>query len=51
MPNDPAAYAQRLYAVLREADHADATLVLIVVPAERDGLWVALHDRIRRAGA
>jgi L-threonylcarbamoyladenylate synthase len=51
MPNDPAAYAQRFYAALREADHADATLVLIVVPAERDGLWVALHDRIRRAGA
>ena len=32
-------------------DATAATLVLIVVPPERDGLWVALHDRIRRAGA
>ena len=51
MPTEPAAYAQRFYAALREADATGATLVLIVAPPERDGLWVALHDRIRRAGA
>ncbi len=51
MPRDAHAYAQRFYAALREAEQSGASAVFIVAPEERDGLWVALHDRIRRAGA
>lgn len=51
MPIDAYEYAQRFYAALREADACEATAVLIVAPQERNGVWVAIHDRIRRAGA
>ncbi len=51
MPCEAQAYAQRFYAALREAERSGASAVFIVIPQERGGLWVALHDRIRRASA
>ena len=51
LPTHADAYAQLLYATLRRADHAGAQTILIVAPAARDGLWNAIHDRLRRAAA
>jgi L-threonylcarbamoyladenylate synthase len=50
MPDDPRAYARRLYAALRELDaHAPA---LIVVESPPPGVaWEALRDRLSRAAA
>lgn len=45
---DPAAYAQVLYARLRQADKLGLDLLVAVAPAE-DGLGVAVADRLRRA--
>jgi L-threonylcarbamoyladenylate synthase len=48
LPADPAAYAQRLYAALRELDAQGANLIAIeAVP--QDDAWAAVHDRLRRA--
>jgi L-threonylcarbamoyladenylate synthase len=47
---DPAGYAQVLYARLREADHLGLD-VLVVVPPVEEGLGVAVADRLRRAAA
>ncbi len=49
LPRDPAAYAQKLYASLRAADELNMVAILILVPEHIDGLWSAIHDRIRRA--
>jgi L-threonylcarbamoyladenylate synthase len=49
-PADPAAFAQRLYAMLREAD-ARAADVALVVPPPESGLGIAVRDRLRRAAA
>jgi L-threonylcarbamoyladenylate synthase len=50
MPEDPAAYARRLYALLRELDGADfARIVLQRPPA--DPAWQGVNDRITRAAA
>jgi L-threonylcarbamoyladenylate synthase len=51
LPRHPAAYAQMLYATMRRADASGATVILIVAPGERGGMWDAAHDRIKRAAA
>jgi L-threonylcarbamoyladenylate synthase len=50
MPRDPQAYAQRLYAALRELDSAGCELILVEAPPA-DADWTAVHDRLRRACA
>lgn len=47
---DPAAYAQALYARLREADRLGLELLVALPPAEA-GVGVAVADRLRRAAA
>ncbi|MEC8733337.1 MAG: L-threonylcarbamoyladenylate synthase [Planctomycetota bacterium] len=51
MPDDPDAYARKLYAGLREADESDGSLILIESPPGTDGLWRAINDRLQRACA
>jgi len=48
MPEDPAAYAQKLYAALRELDTSGAALLLIETPPATPE-WQAVLDRLRRA--
>ena len=48
MPSDAAGYAARLYAALRELDEAGVRRIVVEVPP-RDGDWIAIHDRLRRA--
>jgi len=49
MPEDAAGYAARLYDALREADELGVEEILVVEPAGRDGLWLAVWDRLLRA--
>ena len=50
LPADPEAYAQQLYAALREMDHAGADIIVVeTLPAGGD--WIAVADRLRRAAA
>ena len=55
MPGDPAAYAQRLYAALREADQSPVERILIESPPvwsfSGDDPWRAVRDRLMRATA
>jgi L-threonylcarbamoyladenylate synthase len=48
MPDDPAAYAQRLYATLHDADSDGAVLILIEQPPD-DPRWSGVRDRLSRA--
>jgi L-threonylcarbamoyladenylate synthase len=48
MPRDPRAYAQRLYAALRELDGARCETILIETPPETVE-WAAVRDRLMRA--
>jgi L-threonylcarbamoyladenylate synthase len=48
MPREPAAYAQRLYAALRELDGAGCETILIESPPETSE-WEAVRDRLQRA--
>ncbi len=48
MPRDPAAYAQKLYAALRELDSAGCATILIEAPPQGEE-WIAVRDRLRRA--
>jgi L-threonylcarbamoyladenylate synthase len=48
MPREPKAYAQRLYAALRELDTADCERILIEAPPESPE-WSAVRDRLKRA--
>jgi len=48
MPKEPAAYAQKLYAALRELDGTGAKMLLIESPPETPE-WRAVLDRLRRA--
>ena len=48
MPRDPLAYAQRLYAALRELDSAGCAGILIEAPPEAPE-WAAVGDRLKRA--
>jgi L-threonylcarbamoyladenylate synthase len=48
MPRDPVAYAQKLYAALRELDATGSQLLLIEAPPDSPE-WQAVLDRLRRA--
>jgi len=48
MPREPAAYAQKLYAALRELDTAGCELILVEAPPEA-AEWAAVRDRLVRA--
>jgi len=48
MPREPQAYAQRLYAALRELDGAGCERILVEAPPESPE-WAAVRDRLRRA--
>ena len=48
MPQEPAEYARRLYAALRQADGLGADAILIELPPE-EPQWEAVRDRISRA--
>jgi len=49
-PDDPVAYARRLYALLRELDAAGHALIVLERPP-RDAAWQGVADRIGRAAA
>ena len=48
LPTDPHAYAQALYAALRELDQAAAELIVVEDPPATPA-WAAVADRLRRA--
>jgi len=48
MPREPQAYAQKLYAALRELDGAGCELILVEAPPEAPE-WAAVRDRLMRA--
>ena len=48
MPREPQAYAQRLYAALRELDSANCESILVESPPDTPE-WAAVLDRLRRA--
>ena len=48
MPREPGAYAQRLYAALRELDAAGCERILVEAPPESPE-WSAVRDRLKRA--
>ena len=48
MPREPQAFAQRLYAALRELDRAGCDAILIESPPDAPE-WAAVLDRLRRA--
>ena len=50
MPKDPRAYAQKLYAALRELDAAGCETILIESPPGSPE-WTAVRDRLTRAAA
>ena len=50
MPREPAAYAQKLYAALRELDGSGCEAILIEAPPAEPG-WEAVLDRLRKATA
>ena len=50
MPHEPQAYAQRLYAALRELDASGCQVILVEAPPETPE-WAAVRDRLRRATA
>ena len=48
MPRDPLAYAQKLYAALRELDGAGCEQILVEAPPDT-AEWAAVRDRLKRA--
>lgn len=48
LPTDPGAYAQQLYAQLRDIDALKLDLILLEVPPDTPP-WEAVRDRLRRA--
>jgi L-threonylcarbamoyladenylate synthase len=50
MPRDPTAYAQKLYASLRELDGTGRDAILIETPPAEPA-WEAVLDRLRKATA
>ena len=50
MPQEPAGYAQRIYAALHEADRSYTSDILIEQPPETPE-WHAIRDRLTRAAA
>jgi L-threonylcarbamoyladenylate synthase len=50
MPDEPGAYAARLYAVLHELDVAGLDRIVVTSPPATE-TWLAIRDRLRRAAA
>ncbi|MBY0457326.1 MAG: threonylcarbamoyl-AMP synthase, partial [Gemmataceae bacterium] len=50
MPDDPCAYAARLYAALHDLDGAGATRILVHLPPDAPE-WAGVRDRLARAAA
>lgn len=50
MPLDPAAYASKLYAAMHMLDDRGVDRIVVELPPETPP-WLAIHDRLRRAGA
>jgi L-threonylcarbamoyladenylate synthase len=50
MPREPAGYARRLYAALRELDEAGCACIVVEEPPDEPA-WAAVRDRLRRAAA
>ena len=48
MPRNPAGFARRLYAALRELDTAGCDTILVEAPPEAPA-WAAVRDRLQRA--
>jgi L-threonylcarbamoyladenylate synthase len=48
MPREPAAYAHKLYAALRELDTARCEMILIEAPPDAPE-WAGVRDRLARA--
>src|ERR1700682_623375 len=48
MPRDPSAYAQKLYAALRELDDTGCEVILVEAPPDSAD-WAAILDRLKRA--
>lgn len=51
LPQDPDAYAAKLYAALHELDSQGVSLVAIEMPRDPDPRWDAVRDRLRRAAS
>ncbi len=49
MQPDAKGYARMLYACLREAEACGLSQIVIEEPSGRDGVWLAVLDRLRRA--
>ncbi len=49
MPANSEAYSARLYAALHELDDAGVDCIVVDLPPQGDA-WLAVHDRLRRAG-
>lgn len=50
MPDDPVAYARRLYSVLHELDGENWPWIAVEAPPETSG-WAAIADRLKRAAS
>ncbi len=48
VPDDPEAYAQQLYSILRAVDDAELDVALVTLPAEV-GVGAAIADRLKKA--
>lgn len=51
MPGDAGAYGRGLYAALREADGAGASVIVVCVPGGEGPVWDAVRERLGRASA
>lgn len=49
MPRRADQYARRMYDALRQADGMGCARILIELPPNDNGLWLAVHDRLKRA--
>ncbi len=49
LPAAATEYARVLYASLRQADEAGASMIFILLPDTTEGLWAAVVDRLKRA--
>ena len=49
LPADPVSYSARLYAALHQLDKAGLDRIIVQTPPAGDD-WLAVHDRLRRAG-
>jgi L-threonylcarbamoyladenylate synthase len=50
MPLDPAGYGARLYDALHALDAAGVDRIIVTLPPDAEE-WLAIHDRLRRAGS